>query len=92
MARRDLAMDGARHHIARRQFGIGMDRGHEALALLVDQDRAFAAQRLGGQRRGIAADGDGGGMELHEFRDRRSARRRAPPCPSLRRALPADWW
>ena len=26
VAARDLAMDGARHHIARRQFGVGMTR------------------------------------------------------------------
>ena len=32
VAGRDLAMDGARHDIARRQFGVGMDRRHEALA------------------------------------------------------------
>ena len=45
---------------------------------VVDQDGAFAAQRFGRQRRGIAADGDGGGMELHEFRigDQRAGARR----------------
>ena len=53
-------------------------RGHEALALVIDQHGAFAAQRFGRQRRGIAADRDGGGMELHEFRigDQRAGARR----------------
>ena len=53
-------------------------RGHEALAARVDQRRAFAAQRLGGQRRRVAADVDGGGVELHELRvaDHRAGPRR----------------
>ncbi len=77
-ARDDLAVDGARHDIARRQFGILVDAGHEALAAPVHQHRAFAAQCFGGQRRGIAAHRDGGGMELHEFRigDHRAGARR----------------
>ena len=33
----------------------------------VDQGRAFAAQGFRGERRGIAADGDRGRMELDEF-------------------------
>ena len=44
-----------------------MDRAHEALAASVDQHRAFAAQRLGGERGRVAADIDGGRMELHEL-------------------------
>ena len=53
----DLAMDGARNDIARTQVRrIRVQRRHEAAAILVDQDRAFAAQRFGGERRGIAAD------------------------------------
>ena len=70
----------------------GWTRSHEALALVVDQHRAFAAQRFGRQRRGIAAHRDGGGMELHEFRigDQRAGARRH--AQGLRRALPADWW
>ncbi len=63
----DLAMDGPRHHIARRQFGIVMHRRHEALTLLVDQHGAFAAQGFRRQRRGIAADIDCGGMKLDKF-------------------------
>ncbi len=45
-----------------------MLRQHEALALGVDQRRAFAAQRFGRERRRIAADHDRGRVELHEFR------------------------
>ena len=45
-----------------------MQRQHEALAAVVDQRRAFAAQRFGRERRRIAADHDRGRMELHEFR------------------------
>ena len=67
VAARHLAVNGAGHNVTRRQFGIGMHRRHEALAILIDQHRAFAAQRLGGQRRRIAPDGDGGGMKLDEF-------------------------
>ena len=58
----------ARHHVAGREFGKRMPRLHEALALVVDQGRAFTAQRFGRQRRRIAADHDRGGMKLHEFR------------------------
>ena len=64
----DLGEHAARHDIARREFGERMPRQHEALALVVDQGRAFAAQRFGRQRRRIAADHDRGRMKLHEFR------------------------
>ena len=36
--------------------------------LIVDQGRAFAAQRFGRKRRRIAADHDRGRVKLHEFR------------------------
>ena len=58
---------------------------HEALAALVDQHRAFAAQRFGRERRRIAADVDGGRMELDEFRigdDRAGARRDRKAMPA----------
>ncbi len=64
----DFREHAARHDIARREFGEPMARQHEALALVVDQCRAFAAQRFGRQRRRIAADHDRGRMKLHEFR------------------------
>ena len=58
----------------------------------VDQGRAFAAQGFGGQRRGVAANVDGGRVELHEFGvgdagagARREGERRAG-------RLRADWW
>ncbi len=63
----ELAVNGARHDVARRKLGHGMTAQHEAFAPAVDEDRALAAQGFGGERRGVAADGDGGGMELHEF-------------------------
>ena len=73
-----LGEHAARHDIARRKLGIGVDAQHEALARLVDQRRAFAAHRLGRERRRIAADVDRGRMELHELRigDRRAGARR----------------
>ena len=85
-------MDGARHDIARREFRIGVNGRHEAAAGFVDQHRAFAAQRFGRERRGIAADGDGGRMELHEFGigDHRAGARRHAEAFAAR--LPADWW
>ena len=67
MARRNLGEHTARDDVARRELGKGVARQHEALALVVDQGSAFAAQRLGGQRCGIAANHDRGRMELHEF-------------------------
>ena len=59
--------DGARHHVARRQLGVGVHAEHEARAGLVDHHRPLAAQRLGQQRQRIAAGGERGGMELHEL-------------------------
>ena len=49
------------------KLGVGMQCAHEALAAAVDQQRAFATQRLGGERRRVAADIDRGRMELHEL-------------------------
>ena len=45
-----------------------MNALHEAFAAVVDQRGAFAAQRLGRERCRIDADGDGGRVELDEFR------------------------
>src|SRR5207244_2314296 len=53
MARRNLGEHTARDDVARRELGKGVARQHEALALVVDQGSAFAAQRLGGKRCGI---------------------------------------
>ena len=70
----------------------GCDRGHEALA---------RSRRPGSRLRRAAlrspAARDRGRWRWRwdgtaRIPDRRSARRRAPPCPGLRRALPADWW
>ena len=62
-----LAVDAAGDNVARPKLGVGMQCAHEALAAAVDQQRAFAAQRLGGERRGVAADIDRGRMKLHEL-------------------------
>ena len=63
----DLAIDGARHDVAGPKLGVLVHGAHEALAARVDQGGAFAAQSFGRERRRIAADIDGGRMELHEF-------------------------
>ena len=63
----DLGEDSARHHVARGQFGVRVQGKHEAFAGAVVQRRAMAAQRLGGERRGILANVDGGRVELHEL-------------------------
>ena len=85
----DFGEHAARDDVARRKLGERMLCQHEALALGVDQRRAFAAQRFGRKRRRIAADHDRGRMELDEFRiadDRAGARgdRKAKPARFLR--------
>ena len=65
--RLDLAEIGAGDDVPRGQFGVWMDGGHEALAQIIDEDSAFAAQRLGGEGRRIGTGRNGGGMELDEF-------------------------
>ncbi len=67
MALADLGKVGAGDDVARGEFGIGMDGRHEALACLVDEDGAFAAEGLGGEGRRICTGGDGRGVELDEF-------------------------
>ena len=64
---RVLAMHGPGDDIARGEFGIVVDRFHEAMAGLVDQGRAFPAQGFGTQRGGVETGIEGGGVELHEF-------------------------
>ena len=63
-----LGKNRAGDDIARRKLGVGMHFEHKPFAQRIDQRRAFAPQRLGGQRRGIAAHINRGRMELHEFR------------------------
>ena len=41
-----LSEDCARDDVARRKFGVGMDREHEAFAQIIEQYRAFAANRF----------------------------------------------
>ena len=63
----DLDKNAPCDNVARGQFGIGMEVDHETMAGTIDEGRALAAQRFRRQRRGIAADVDGGRVELHEF-------------------------
>ena len=64
----DLVEDGARNDVARSELGARIDRRHEAIAVLVYQRRAFAAQRLRRKRRRVDPDVDSGGVKLHELR------------------------
>src|SRR5262249_58283820 len=57
----------AGHDVARAELAIFMQCTEETLAAPIDEDGAFAAQRLGGERRRIAADIDGGRVKLHEL-------------------------
>ena len=66
-AGRDFGKNAAGDDVARRQLCGGMDSRHEALTLVVDESGTLAAQRFGGERRGIAPDIERGRMELHEF-------------------------
>jgi hypothetical protein len=69
-----LAVDGARHHVARRQLGAAVVARHEARAVERAQHGALAAQRLAEQERLRLRVVEAGGMELHELevRDRRA--------------------
>ena len=59
--------DAARDDVARRQFGIGMEGLHEAVAGIVEQHRTRAAKRLGQQGKGVGIDRERGRVKLHEF-------------------------
>ncbi len=59
--------DAARDDVARREFGVGVNRGHEAPAAFVEEQGACAAQRLGQERLGIARDRECGRVKLHEL-------------------------
>ncbi len=65
----DLAVDGAGDDVLGRQFGAGVIGGHERRAEAAStRIGALAAQGLAGQGRGVEAEVDGGGVELHELR------------------------
>ncbi len=66
LPRGDLPPDGAGDHVPGCQLGAG-HVGHEALAAAVDQDGAFAPDRLRGQRHRIGAQRQRGRMELDEL-------------------------
>ena len=62
-----LAEDRARDDVARRELGEPMLPLHEAHAARVDEDRAFAAHRLGDERERILRRVERRRMELHEL-------------------------
>src|SRR5713226_391280 len=62
-----LGDDGARDHVARREFLHGMIPTHETLAAAVNEMRAFAAERLGEQESWRSLDVQGCRVELHEL-------------------------
>src|SRR3954463_349059 len=71
----DLGADGARDHVAGREFAAG-HVGKETLTLFVDQRGACPAQRLCGERHWVRPSCDSGWVELHEFK---IAQERASP-------------
>ena len=66
MSLRAAMPDRARDDVAGREFGAGLVR-HEALAGVVDQDRAVAAHGLGHQRHRTRRPVEGGRVKLDEF-------------------------
>ncbi len=58
---------GSGDDIPRRQFGVGVDVGHVAAPLVVDEDGTLAPQRLGEERHRIVIRRQRRGVELHEF-------------------------
>ena len=60
-------VDGARHDVARRQFGARVVLGHEAGAVGQQQDAAFAAHRFGDQEGFGVRVVQAGRVELDEF-------------------------
>src|SRR5439155_9865113 len=62
-----LGDDGARDHIARREFPHGMVPSHEPLAEAVNEMRTFPAERLGKQEARGSLDVQGRGVKLHEL-------------------------
>jgi hypothetical protein len=56
------------------------------------QDRALAAQGLGGQGGGIAADVDGRGVELHELRIGDLGPGQGGQAQALAAHLGRAWW
>ena len=66
MSGAQLRPDSAGDDIARREFGPG-DSSHETVAILIDEDRAFAANGLADETDLRSRAIERGRMELHEF-------------------------
>ena len=63
----ELGKDASCHDVARGELGVFVQGLHKALAGFVDERCAFASECFGGKWCGVAANRDGGGVELHEF-------------------------
>ena len=74
------------------KLGVGVERAHEALATRVDQGRAFAPERFGGERARGRARYRWRWDETARIRRRQSPPPPARPCRCLRRAPRVDWW
>src|SRR2546430_3399255 len=66
MARRHVPPNGARDHVARRQFGAG-HTGHEAMAGLVDENGTLAPHGLADELKWKRPAVERGGMKLDKF-------------------------
>ena len=88
----NLGEHAARHDIARRELGVGMDFQHEALARRVDEPsrlrRGSLRSRAAPDRGRCRSRSDG----TARTPDRRSPRPRAPRWRGRARALRSGWW
>jgi len=81
-----FGMDGAGDLVARGEITERVIVGHEGASGAIDQFCAFATQGFGGEWGRVAADIDGGGVELHELGvgDQRACRVGHRHCIALR--------
>ena len=87
-----FARDGAGHHIARSQLEQRMVALHEALAAIVAQVGAFAAQRFREQKARRAGKGERRGMELVELHVGQLGAGLPRPGRCRRRWPRRGWW
>ena len=70
-----FVVDGAGHHVPRRQFAATVESFHEAFAVRQKQSPAFAAQGFGDEERACRRVEQTGGVELVELHVRNAATR-----------------
>ena len=87
-----FAGDGAGDHVARGQFEQRVVALHEALAAVVAQIRAFAAQGFGEEEARRAGKRERGGMELIELHVGEFGAGMRRPARCRRRWRRRDWW